>query len=365
MLIRKVSDIQRDVDRWASVNARRLSRSVMTSGYLMTQALTERMQNMRPQLVAENEAVRRNAEEAGRAAKANIKWSKNVERITKTLQSNNFCPQSYSMLLSLLKDIDPRMAVTYQMVLSKEPDAPISHQAWETAVKCALAFRTRYTPKEAATYLPLGSNEWKDFYALVVSYLLDTPTVEVTKVVKEKQKVKTVILPVDQKLKARVAELEAALDSYSATSRKQAQQLAAAYNKTIRTQQQEIQRLRALLPESVAKELDAEKTPSEEELLPLPTFGVTFVGSYGTIGGRLQERYPDWDYIDSDVYPEKYPDNPLCFFNTRWISHKQYLHIKRWCPSNLICCNLVNSDRLEREMREAYTLYMRGLETEE
>ncbi len=364
MLIRRSSEIRKELDRWANVHARRLARTQAHNTTTLTDALMDRLNKTKPQLVKDYRAMEAREKEALGYTSETIRWERNAERLYSTLRNNGFCPSTYTTLLALLEDVDPCMAVTYKKVITRTGDEPISRQAWEAAIRCALAFRVRYIPKELASYNPLGPKEWKDFFVLVVSYLLDTPTVVQTRVVKEKQPPKTVILPIEQKLKDRVSELEGIVARSEEISRQAARTTAASYNKAIRAQQQEISRLRAMLPEDKVQLLDAEPIP-EDELLPLPTAGVTFVGAEDSIGRKLRERYPGWDYIAADVFPDQYPDNPLCFFNTRWISHKQYMHVKRWCQSNLLRCNLVNPDRLEREMQEAYTSFMRGTDSEE
>lgn len=364
MLIRKSSDVLREVQQVQNKARRKVQRALTMSNGGTDILVDVDFRSRRPRLAAEYEALQDREREAIKCAGKRILPDKVVERVCSTMRSNGLCPADYTQLFHLLEDIDPRTAVSYRVVLKQDVNAPINADMWKDAVACALAFKARETPLTLNSYFPFGDREWKDFYTLVVSYLLRAPTVEVTKVVQQKQATKTVILPVDQRLKDRYEALQAALQGCEASHRQQQRSLAASYNKAIRAQSLEIARLRAMLPPEAVAKLDAEPILAEE-LLPLPATGVTFVGASGSAARRLKEKYPEWDFVDCDEFPASYPDNPLCFFNTRWVSHKQYMHVKRWCQSNLLHCNLVGEERLEQEMQEAYTAYMRGKNTVE
>ena len=363
MLIRKSSDVIREVKRVRSRATNKVKRFAPTHLFV-DRAAEDVIRLKHPMLMAEYEAVQEREREAVRLTGKRLHPDGAVERIYNTLRSNGFCPKDYTLLFHVIEDIDPCTAVAYKLSLTQDITALITEEMWKDAIYCALAFRVRETPVQVNSYFPFKDKEWKDFFLLTCSYLLRTPTVEVTKVVHKKTVAKAVVLPVDQKLKDRVEVLQATLASSEEEQRKRLKALAASYNKAIRAQSVEIARLRALLPTEAVQRIDAEPVP-ESELLPLPASGITFVGARGPTQQRLQQRYPDWDYIDRDEYPEEYPDNPVCFFNTKWISHKQYEHVKRWCPSNLLHCNLVNADRLELEMQEAYTSFMRGQTTQD
>lgn len=364
MLIRKSSDVLREVRQVQSKFRRKLDRSfTMTTGG--AELLTDvDFRSRRPQLAAEYEALQEREREALKCAGKRIHPTKTVERIYNAMKTNGLCPTDYTQLFHLLEDVDPCNAVAYRVVFRQSIDAPITSAMWQDAIHCALAFRSRNTPLTINSYFPFGETEWRDFFTLTASYLLRAPTLEITKVVQKKQTAKTVILPVDQKLKDRNEALQAALKGSEEAHRQQSRALAASYNKAIRAQSLEIARLRAMLPHEAVTKLDAEPI-LKEELLPLPSAGVTFVGASGNVARRLKDKYPDWDFIDCDEFPASYPDNPICFFNTRWVSHKQYMHVKRWCQSNLLHCNLVGEERLEQEMQEAYTAFMRGKSTNE
>lgn len=364
MLIRRASDILREVRQVQSKSARRVNRTFLTNSLSGNMLVDEDFKSRRPKLAEEYAAMQEREREAIRCAGKRIHPAKTVEHIYSTMRNNGLCPQDYTQLFHLLEDVDPCLAVTYKVVFRQDIQAVISDDMWRDAIHCAVAFRIRTTPLRLNSYFPFTEPEWRDFFTLTCSYLLRSPTVEVTKVVTKKQAAKTVVLPVDQKLKDRVGVLEATLAGSEEEHRKQQRALAASYNKAIRAQSMEIARLRAMLPQEAVSELDAEPVPTSE-LLPLPTTGITFVGASGSAARRLHDKYPDWDYIAEGECPAEYPDNPICFFNTRWISHKQYMHVKRWCPSNLLHCNLVSLDRLEQEMQEAYTSYMRGQPTYE
>lgn len=107
------------------------------------------------------------------------------------------------------------------------------------------------------------------------------------------------------------------------------------------------------MPGDLTEELDI------EVLEELPETGITFIGAHPRMARRLQERHPNWDYIPLEQLPAQYPDNPICFVNVSFMPHRQYFHITAGCHSTILTCHLKNLDRLEEELKQAYTQYVR------
>lgn len=238
---------------------------------------------------------------------------------------------------------------------------------WIDAITLAISYMCRDNVLDVNTYLPTSSDEWKDLYFLVCLVILFRKEAEITEAEKQKEPPPEpeIIKVKDTSAEKRAQELAEQLQQVREQHRKEHKETEANYNRIIREKDAKIAELQetlntllpqeAVLPSDTEEDLDTETETFEE----LPEIGVTFVGAHPRMARRLQEKHPNWDYIPLEHMPSQYPDNPICFVNISFMSHSQYAHITAGCHSTILTCHLKNLDRLEDELRQTYTQYVR------
>lgn len=117
------------------------------------------------------------------------------------------------------------------------------------------------------------------------------------------------------------------------------------------------ERVSWLIDQQVLRD-DAEQL-DVEQLLELPTEGVTFVGGHVRVRKKLAELFPMWNIIGYSLLTDVIRTSPLVFCCTQSMSHKQFQTILAERGRDIIYCRGINMERLVLDMRREYTAYMR------
>lgn len=240
----------------------------------------------------------------------------------------------------------------------------LTKSMWIDAITLAITYRCRDNVIDVNTYLPTSSDEWKDLYFLVCLVLLFRKEAEITEAAQQKEPPPEpeIIKVKDESAEKRALELAKQLQQVREQYRREHRESEASYNRIIREKDAQIAELQSalntLLPQESVLPGDLTEELNIEVLEELPETGVTFIGAHPRMTRRLQEKHPNWDYIPLEQLPAQYPDNPICFVNVSFMPHRQYFHITAGCHSTILTCHLKNLDRLEEELKQAYTQYV-------
>ena len=297
---------------------------------------------------------------------ADLGLSTRASNLLKWMRVNGYYGGSLGEAVAALMEFEPVLhektviAVGGDDFIKKYEHMPVKRVLWIQAIRMALVPFNSESLTDCKGPKKELSREFSVFYTSVVFHLIQLVKFEhdIAQPVKAHHKDNSEVYT--QRIESLMSQLDSLREENDRLRNKERRELDSVVVPLEQELRKKDERIAELEEENAAlrevQEQLSEQDEYQEELLELPTSGVTFIGGSPQLRSKVAQVYSEWKVVDTEARAQVTSTQGIVFLYSDYLSHTaQYMARKR-SDAKPLYCHGRNWERLEHSMRTAYTI---------